>query len=505
MRTTTVIPLLLLFLAVPGHPLAIAQEQAPTRAPAQASSAAPRLRLAEAPGVRDALVKLDIWLEGQRMKHDWPGFSVGVVHDQELLWSKGYGFADITNGIPATDQTLYRVASITKTFTATAVMQLVEQGGLSLDDPVSKYLPWFTPKDADPTRPVLVWELLTHTAGLQREAPGTDWDQLEGPDVAVVKSATARTPLAVPPLTRLKYSNYGFTVAGELVAAVSGISYPRYVQERILAPLGMTDSLLLDGTATRPGLAVPYGRRLSLAARGVEQQMNKQGILSAGGLVSSVRDLAKYASLQFNEADDFKGPVLNGRALREMHRPRFLLPDWSTGWGLGWRLLRGEKRALIEHSGSLPGYKSKVLINPASKVAVIALINAEDGAVGDLTAGMMKIVGGPIDKAAAPPEAPLKPAADLARFEGLYRDRTGEYARVVALGGKLRIITLEVDDIEAATTTLRQVGPTTFRTEAPDHVFNAGVECLVEFVTDASGRVTSVTLENGADRMRRVE
>jgi D-alanyl-D-alanine carboxypeptidase len=505
MKTTLIIPVITFLLSTAGPFPATAQEKVAAPAPARDTIATRRLRLGDAPGVRDALVKLDIWLEGQRMKRDWPGFSVGVVFDQELLWSKGYGFADLTNKVPATDQTLYRVASITKTFTATAVMQLVEQGRLSLDDPVSKHLPWFTPKDADPARPVLVWHLLTHTAGLQREAPGTDWDQLEGPDPNVVKSTAAGTPLAVPTQTRLKYSNYGFTVAGELVAAVSEIPYPRYVQERILLPLGMKDSLLLDGTASRPGLAVPYGRRLSLAARAVEPQMNKQGILSAGGLVSSVRDLARYASLQFNEADDFKGAVLNGRSLREMHRPRFLLPDWSTGWGLGWRLLRGEKRALIEHSGSLPGFKSKVLINPASKVAVIALINAEDGAPGELATGMMKIVAGPIDKATTPPEAPPAPTANLTRFEGLYRDRTGEYARAVVLGGKLRIITLEADDIEAATTTLRQIGPTTFRTEAPDHVFNSGVECLVEFVADASGRVTAVTMENGADRMRRVE
>jgi D-alanyl-D-alanine carboxypeptidase len=505
MRTIAAIPLCSFLLAAADSFLASAQDRAPTPVTADTSTNSPRLRVAGAPGVRDALVKLDIWLDGQRMKRDLPGFSVGVVQDQELIWSKGYGFADVTNRIPATDQTLYRVASITKTFTATAVMQLVEQGRLSLDDPVSKHLPWFTPKDADPTRPVLVWHLLAHIAGLQREAPGTDWDQLEGPDVATVKSTTAATPLAVPPLTRLKYSNYGFTVAGELVAAVSGLPYPRCVQERILSPLGMTNSLLLDGTESRPGLAVPYGRRLPLQARGVEQQMNKQGILSAGGLVSSVRDLAKYASLQFNEADDFKGPVLSGHSLREMHRPRFLLPDWSTGWGLGWRLVRGDKRASFEHSGSLPGYKSKVLIYPASKVAAIVLINAEDGSANDLAAGVMKIVSGPIEKAVAPPEAPPAPAADLARFEGLYRDRSGEYARVVALGGKLRIITLEADDIDAATTTLQQIGPAKFRTEAPDQVFNSGVECLVEFVADASGRVTAVLLENGADRMRRVE
>jgi CubicO group peptidase (beta-lactamase class C family) len=227
--------------------------------------------IADAPEVRDALIKLDIWLKGQCLKHDLPGLSVGVVHDQELIWSKGYGYADVANKIPATDQTLFRVGSITKTFTATAVMQLVEQGRLSLEDPVSQHLPWFTPQDADPTQPVRVWHLLTHTAGLQQNPPGTDWDKLECPDVTTVSSATRATPLSIPTQTRPKYSNYGFSVVGELVAQLSGVPYTRYVQEKVLQPLGMTNSFFLDGTETRPGLAVPYGRRLSGQARGIEQ------------------------------------------------------------------------------------------------------------------------------------------------------------------------------------------------------------------------------------------
>jgi CubicO group peptidase (beta-lactamase class C family) len=492
----------LLFAAVASGAFA---ENASPPPPAPAATAKAPARPGDAPAVRAALAKLDIWLEGQRMKYDLPGFSAGVVHDQELIWSKGYGSADLAKGVPATDETLYRVASITKTFTATAVMQLVEAGRLSLDDPVANHLPWFTPKTADPSQPVRVWNLLSHTAGLRREPPGTDWDQLHYADEDTIRTSTAETPLSLPPQTRLKYSNYGFTVAGDLVARLSGIPYTRHVQERILEPLGMTSSLFLDGSESRPGLAVPYGRRLSDQPRGIEPQMNRRGVFSAGGLVSNVRDLAKWASLQFNESHQFNGPVLTGRSIREMHLPRFLLPDWSEGWGIGWRLIRGEKRAAIEHGGSLPGYKSKLLIDPASRVAVIVLVNADDGPAGSLAAGAMKIVSGPIAKATEPADAPAPVRADFARFEGLYRDRSGDYVRIATIDGKLRIIALETDDVETATTTLKQTGPTTFMTEARDTAVTGGVESVVEFAVDASGRATSYTGENGSYRLYRVE
>lgn len=460
------------------------------------------VRIADAPGVRDALIKLDIWLEGQCLKHDVPGLSVGLVHDQELIWSKGYGFADVARNIPATDQVLFRVGSITKTFTATAVMQLVEQGKLSLEDPVSRHLPWFTPMQADPTQPVRVWHLLTHTAGLQHNPPGTDWDNLEGPDIATIRSAARATPLSLPTQTRPKYSNYGFIIVGELVAQVSGMPYTRYVQEKVLQPLGMTNSFFLDGTETRPGLAVPYGRRLSGQARDIEQQFKQGDLTAAGGLVTNVRDLARWASLQFNEADEYKGPVLTGRSLREMHRPRFLVADWSQGFGLAWWLIRGEQRAAIYHAGSVPGYRCGLLINPASKVAVIALKNSDDSLA--LTRPMMKIVSGPIAAAAISRETKAAVTADLTRFEGLYRSRWGGYARVVALSGRLRIIGLDADDIEAAIITLKQIGPARFLTQAGDSAFS-DIESVVEFTMDPSGRATSFTEENGSYRLHRVE
>ncbi len=474
--------------------------------PAQANATvAPGATVADAPQVREALQLLDIWLEGQRLKDDLPGMAVGVVYGQNLIWSKGYGYADVARQIPTTDETLYRVASISKLFTATAVMQLVERGKLSLEEPVAKHLPWFTPKDAAPKHPVLVWHLLTHTGGLQRETPGTDFDQLHRPDAATVQAATPQTSLTFPPQVRQKYSNYAVQVAGLMVSELSGRPFPQYVEKYILRPLGMADSRLLDGDETCPGLAVPYGRRLPDAKRTIEKQVNNSGLLAAGGLVTSVRDLAKFASLQFNATDDYNGPVLTGWSLRDMHRPRWLAPDWSRGQGIGWFLLRRDNTIFLGHGGSLPGYKSNLLIDPKGKVAVIVLVNADDGPAGELATGVLGIVAGPIATASKPVEEPVTPDPDLSRFEGLYRDRWGECARVAIVGGKLRVIRLEVDDLQRATTTLERLGPTTFRTHVDELNMGANVEDVIEFTVDPNGRTTSFTTEAGAYRYHRVD
>jgi CubicO group peptidase (beta-lactamase class C family) len=138
------------------------------------------------------------------------------VHDQDLIRSKGYGYADLAQRIPSTDETLYRIASVSKTFAATAVLQLAERGKLSL------------------------------------EVPGFE----------AIEAATPEAALTLPSQTRLAYSNYGHVVAGQLVAAVSGVPCARYVRENLLGPLDMTSTDFLREDGTRPGLAVPYGRRL---------------------------------------------------------------------------------------------------------------------------------------------------------------------------------------------------------------------------------------------------
>jgi CubicO group peptidase (beta-lactamase class C family) len=249
---------------------------------------------------------------------------------------------------------------------------------------------------------------------------------------------------------------------------------------------------------------VPYGRHRPDGPRAIEQQMPRSDAFdSVGALVSSVSDLAKWASFQFRDSDANTGPVLTGASLRDMHRPHFLLSDWSQGWGLGWRLTRNDAGARIDHGGSLPGYRSSLLLDPSSRVAVILLMNADDGPR-EMSAGILKLVAEPIRRAAASSPAAPALSTDLARFAGLYRDRFGGQVYVLAVTGGLQLLDPEAADIEASAVMLRQTGPASFVTESPPGSITRAVASRVQFTLDEGGQAASFTMDDGAYRYRRV-
>ena len=162
------------------------------------------------------------WAEAQIAYRGLPGMVVGVVHDQKLIWSYAFGFADVEKRVPMTTQTRFRIASNSKLFAAIAIMQLREAGKLRLDDPVVKYLPWFKVKPAGPDDgAITIEQLLSHSSGLQREA--TDhWSSMDFPTTAELQRLLPDRSAAFPPQTRWKYSNLAFGVAGMVVERITG-------------------------------------------------------------------------------------------------------------------------------------------------------------------------------------------------------------------------------------------------------------------------------------------
>ncbi len=212
-------------------------------------------------GVRSGLDLFSTWIESQIAYAGLPGLSVGIVHDQTLVWTRGFGFADVERKIPATPDTLYRIASITKLFTATSIMQLRDAGKLRLDDSLTTYLPWFAVKGehAD-TPPITVRHLITHTSGLPREAAFPYWTDFNFPTWETLRERLPQQLQVFATETQWKYSNLAVALAGEVVSAVSGEPYADYVRRHIFDPLGMKATLVNTPPADHPGLAVGYGR-----------------------------------------------------------------------------------------------------------------------------------------------------------------------------------------------------------------------------------------------------
>jgi CubicO group peptidase (beta-lactamase class C family) len=355
-----------------------------------------------------------------------PGAAVGIVHGDYLVWSAGIGFADIATRRAPDSTTLYRVASITKTFTGTAIMRLRDEGKLRLDDPVGRYVP-----EVRHLEEVTIRRVLSHESGLQSEPPDTDWRRVryEGSIVKNLARA-AEIDTKVPPNTQQKYSNIGFQLLGEVVARCSGTPYVDYVRQNFLGPLGMSHSgfePLPEVLAARR--ATGYGGRF--VSDELEPSSTAPTIWAEGGMWSCVDDLARWISYQLR--DD--------ATLREMHRPRYLADEqWTEAYGLAWRAVRRQEVIWVQHPGALHGFRSNVCFDPKHRVGAIALING----LGDATTLAMDLaeIAREAVAASAPRIDPPRPTPEQYRtLIGIYfDDELGLFLRVEWRDGKLTVV-----------------------------------------------------------------
>jgi CubicO group peptidase (beta-lactamase class C family) len=447
--------------------------------------------LAQNPEVEAGIRLLEAWVASRMAYRGLPGLSLGIVHDQELVWARGFGQADVDRQVPAAPDTIYRIASISKLFTSTAILQLRDAGRLRLDDPVADHLPGCRLGRPAEGPAVTIRHLLTHTAGLPREAAFPYWSDEVFPTAAEVMAGLARQEAVYPPETRWKYSNLGLTLAGELVAAVAGEPYAAYVQRRILGPLGMESTSVGVADDRRGRLATGYGRRMPDGTRALRPFTDARGIDPAAGIAATVEDLARFAMLQFRDGPAGGRQILAGRTLREMQRPHWVEPDWKSGWGLGFKVIHRADRDLVGHGGWVAGYQTAFFFSPKEKVAVIALTNADDGAPypdapESVVDRAFQWVAPALARAAAPPPVPAEPHPEWERYTGLYRRPWGD-TQVLLLAGRLAVIAPTAADPSESLATLVPVAPHTFRLEGGDPGGCHGE--LVVFELDADGRV----------------
>jgi D-alanyl-D-alanine carboxypeptidase len=369
--------------------------------------------------------------------HRLIGASVGIVRDQELVWTRGFGFADIETGRTPDEHTIYRVASNTKTFTATAIFQLRDEGKLLIDDPVVKYIPEFAsvkPVKAS-VESVTLRRLLCHHSGLMGEAPGDYWEAREFPTIAEFLDRLPEVELVIEPDSAFKYSNLAFALLGEVVARVSGRAYEEYVHTEILAPLGMSSSVFALTDELGPRMATGYQVRRYEDSPGIATHAPLNGHTAAGQLYSTVSDLAKWLSLQFRTdvAERGGAQVLAGSSLVEMHRPQFMEPDWQSGACLPWAAARFGDQVFLGHGGGVFGFLTQTRFCVQDKLGVIWLTNADGHAANlPITERIIHTLA-QADAGVSQPRPPTKPVPTPEEW----RDFLGTY--VGELGGIMNI------------------------------------------------------------------
>lgn len=311
----------------------------------------------------------DHLLAAARSKLGAPGLSAAVVIDDKLAWSSGYGLADVENEVPATAQTVYRIASISKTMAATAVMQLVERGRVNLDDPIQKYVPAFPVKGESV---ITLRHLLSHTSGIRHYKPNEMENKEPFDSIADAIGIFKDDPLLFTPGTQYHYSTYGFNLLAGVVEKASGITYEAYLREHIWTPAGMKSTRF-----EHPLEIVAHRARQYQKGGGANVRNAPYADLSikwaGGGVISTVEDLAR-----FHIALD-KGVLLKPETLAQMYTPGTLKDGSAIGYGLGWMLERDAKgRHWVAHSGGATGGTTYLLRDPKRGLAVVIFCNVQN-------------------------------------------------------------------------------------------------------------------------------
>ncbi|MCU0644009.1 MAG: beta-lactamase family protein [bacterium] len=441
--------------------------------------------------VVSAIQLAETWITAEMEYFDLPGLSVGIVYDQDLIWSQGFGCANVEQKTPMTRQTIFRIASITKLFTCTAIMQLRDQGKLQLDDPIQKYLPWFKIKNQFSDAPeITIRHLMTHTSGLPREAAFPYWTDHKFPTLEQIIEALPEQETIYPSETKWKYSNLGMALLGEIVAAASGEVYENYIQNHILAPLQMTSTSVNLSDHHKRRLATGYGRRLPDGTRKIMPFTDSRGLTPAANMSSTVEDLAKFAALQFRDGNEAGNQILKGSTLREMQRVHWLQPSWNSGWGLGFSNWQRDGKTFIGHSGWVAGYRTQLLICSGEKIAVIVMSNAEDGSPSFFANKIFDVVAPAIKKAAAPTTdiAEFNPAWQI--YVGKYSDPTDWDYEVMILNNRLVLYGYDYPPEENPNAGVIDLTP------VKDHTFRMTGENgdgeLVIFEMDSNGKVARI-------------
>lgn len=353
--------------------------------------------------IKTAFAVIDSLYKKHATDNHFPAISFGIVVDGQLLYKNSYGYTDVEKKIPATTSSLFRIASMSKSFTCMAILKLRDEGKLNLDDPAYLYIPELKnlkyPTADAPA--ITIRHLMTHGAGFPEDNPWGD-RQLADTDKDLMEFIGKQISFSNPPGIAFEYSNLGFALQGKIISKVSGMRYQDYIKKNIFEPLGMKTTTYEFGDVAPDKLAHGYRWLNSTWNEEILLHDTKDGSWGAmGAMISSIDEFANYMAFHMsawppnNAKDD--GPIKRS-SVREMHHPwrwngfnpGFTFPDGRVCavtaaycYGLGW-LKDCDGKTYIAHSGGLPGFGSQWRIMPDYGIGVMAFANRTYAPMGSI-------------------------------------------------------------------------------------------------------------------------
>jgi CubicO group peptidase (beta-lactamase class C family) len=317
------------------------------------------------------VARLEQLVRREQREQRLPGVAAAVLREGELVWETAVGVADVEEGLESTTATQYRVGSITKTFTAAAIMQLRDAGKLDLEDTLDRHVEGAA---HTPT----IRRLLSHASGLQRETQDDSWLTLRFAPPDELLETLAQAELVLPSGARFHYSNLAFALLGIVVERVSGAPYQDYVRERLFEPVGLTRvSFEPEPPAARGYLAQPY-------ADGVWDTIGVEtgAWASAGQLWGTAGDICRWGAFLADPDES----VLASSSAEEMRTVQVIADHerWLSGYGLGLGLRRDGDRILAGHGGSMPGFIAQLVFSAKEKIVAAVLTNESEADLGEL-------------------------------------------------------------------------------------------------------------------------
>ena len=345
------------------------------------ASLAVGILLSTAPAPQDAAPRADdpkfeqlaSLVERKAAEYRIPGGAFGIVRNGRTI-VRAFGITNADNPQPVTPETVFPIASISKTLTATAIMRLVEQGKLQLDAPVKRYLPEFTVRDPHVTGNVAIWHLLTHTAGWEGQLTPEDYGISS---LTRFAESQRELPQLAPPGEVWSYNNAGFTIAGRVIEVAAGQRIHEALRDLVIQPIGLTRTFTRTEEAVTHRFAAAH--RSSAEALTVVRPISRSSTVTAGGVWMSLSDMLAYARFHLGDGTDDDGRVvLTRKSLEQMRSARVSKVGTDDEMGLGWHLRKVGGVMTASHGGTL-GHISLLVLVPERRMALAVLTNSNEG------------------------------------------------------------------------------------------------------------------------------